>query len=277
MRNSKMNERGIILTVALLAALLAPAAGAQEKVLEAEITFNEDGSAALSDYAVRQGYPHESQERGKFTVALEAGGARVSEVKRAIVFMLMTDPPIIRDTVQQTINLAYSDGVEYLIVEHEGREVLREKISVCNQDGSCAGEETPANCPQDCKTYAADGVCNAIRDGGCDPDCKPGADPDCHVRPPPKTSVSTLKPSTTLPIVVTPEEPSKTKYIIAGLVVVALIAAALKLRGGGKPPVGGSPPGAPPATPPQPPTQPPKVAPLKPQPPAPPVGPPPSA
>ncbi len=50
----------------------------------------------------------------------------------------------------------------------------------CDHNGFCdIGRENYYNCPADCPSGSADGVCDKVKDGICDPDCAPGADPDC--------------------------------------------------------------------------------------------------
>lgn len=56
------------------------------------------------------------------------------------------------------------------------------QISVlCNSNSICESNlgENYFNCPQDCPSGSADGVCDLIKDGKCDPDCTPGTDSDC--------------------------------------------------------------------------------------------------
>lgn len=52
--------------------------------------------------------------------------------------------------------------------------------NVCN---ASAGENY-FNCPQDCKSGSADGVCDAVPDAICDPDCTAASDVDCKSQAP---------------------------------------------------------------------------------------------
>jgi len=49
----------------------------------------------------------------------------------------------------------------------------------CLADNACGQGENYLNCPQDCESGAADGVCDQVSDGKCDPDCASGFDADC--------------------------------------------------------------------------------------------------
>ncbi len=53
----------------------------------------------------------------------------------------------------------------------------------CNVDETCASGENYLNCPQDCASGAADGVCDEVADSKCDLDCATGADSDCPLQP----------------------------------------------------------------------------------------------
>ena len=55
----------------------------------------------------------------------------------------------------------------------------------CLIDAKCdaASSENFLNCPQDCSSGSADGVCDAVADSKCDPDCASGADSDCLTQP----------------------------------------------------------------------------------------------
>ena len=46
-------------------------------------------------------------------------------------------------------------------------------------DGTCDENEDYFNCPVDCASGSADGVCDSVSDGICDPDCTAAGDPDC--------------------------------------------------------------------------------------------------
>ena len=49
----------------------------------------------------------------------------------------------------------------------------------CLADGICGSGENHLNCPEDCPSGGADGVCDGLDDGICDPDCAAGFDSDC--------------------------------------------------------------------------------------------------
>jgi hypothetical protein len=49
----------------------------------------------------------------------------------------------------------------------------------CYANQACGPGENYLNCPEDCSTGSADGVCDAASDGRCDPDCERAADTDC--------------------------------------------------------------------------------------------------
>jgi RNA polymerase subunit RPABC4/transcription elongation factor Spt4 len=55
---------------------------------------------------------------------------------------------------------------------------------LCNDNSACEGKigENYLTCPHDCKSGAADNICNPARDGICDPDCSAGTDLDCLVQ-----------------------------------------------------------------------------------------------
>ena len=56
----------------------------------------------------------------------------------------------------------------------------------CNANEACEAGENYLNCPEDCNTGSADGICDAVADGRCDPDCEQTADPDCEPAETPK-------------------------------------------------------------------------------------------
>ncbi|MBM4453935.1 MAG: protein BatD [Chloroflexi bacterium] len=51
----------------------------------------------------------------------------------------------------------------------------------CLTDGRCDAQsgENYLNCPEECTTGLADGICDSAADGRCDPDCEKAFDPDC--------------------------------------------------------------------------------------------------
>ncbi|MEM7827051.1 MAG: hypothetical protein QXQ40_02395 [Candidatus Aenigmatarchaeota archaeon] len=53
---------------------------------------------------------------------------------------------------------------------------------LCNQNKKCELElgENYFNCPKDCPSGSADGICDLIKDKVCDPDCEAYTDFDCH-------------------------------------------------------------------------------------------------
>jgi hypothetical protein len=46
----------------------------------------------------------------------------------------------------------------------------------CLMDGKCLNGENYVNCPGDCESGEADGVCDMLTDGKCDPDCEDDVD-----------------------------------------------------------------------------------------------------
>ena len=66
-------------------------------------------------------------------------------------------------------------------------------VVTCFVDSKCdasAGENF-LNCPPDCLSGSADGVCDAVSDSKCDPDCAVDVDSDCAVTQPAKENITT--------------------------------------------------------------------------------------
>jgi len=56
----------------------------------------------------------------------------------------------------------------------------------CNANAACESGENYLNCPEDCQSGGADGICDSASDGKCDPDCEQTSDPDCEPAETPK-------------------------------------------------------------------------------------------
>jgi len=103
----------------------------------------------------------------------------------------------------------------------------------CNANQICEPGENYLNCPEDCSTGSADGICDGAADGKCDPDCEAANDADC------KSAETPKQPGDETPAATPGEKQPQdwtSAFIIIGVVVVAAAAvAAMKfLRKPGK-------------------------------------------
>ena len=95
-------------------------------------------------------------------------------------FIIMTSPPHTLDSITLTVKLPRDPSARSIKVL-VGNEIIfsRPISSFCDMDGACDENENFFNCPVDCKSGSADGVCDSVSDGRCDPDCSASGDPDC--------------------------------------------------------------------------------------------------
>jgi len=179
-----------IAIVFLAMALLIIPAYAQNKIFEIDLTFYKNNTVEVNDITAKLGYPLQSNP-GKYSVELISKGNTLTIVDLPIVFMILSDPPRLIDTIHKTISLDYFPEAEYLVVKNEGKEILRYNIAdkLCNSNKLCNEMETFYSCPKDCPLGSKDGVCIKDKDGFCDPDCLEGIDPDCLEKPKPKTNI----------------------------------------------------------------------------------------
>jgi len=98
----------------------------------------------------------------------------------------------------------------------------------CNTNEACESGENYMNCPEDCSTGSADGICDGAADGKCDPDCEQTGDPDCRPAETPKQAGNET------PAAATPREKQPQNWtapvIIIGIVVIVAAAAVAAMK-----------------------------------------------
>lgn len=83
-----------------------------------------------------------------------------------------------------SLRIPYNQDMKRLKISYYNNTLVYSTLlEFCNQNSVCDEDETYLSCWQDCRPWAADGICINYEDNHCDPDCAPGVDPDCVQSP----------------------------------------------------------------------------------------------
>lgn len=156
----------------------------EQKVIEITFEIYKNDTVYVSGIKTGMGFlPEESI--GSYSIkTISLDGKVLYQRNFPVFFLVMTDPPVEVDKVFKSVEVPYSDQIEYLSLEKSGKEILRMLLrdKLCNLNGKCDETETIYSCPSDCKPNSPDSLCVKDKNGFCDPDCMEGVDPDCEKR-----------------------------------------------------------------------------------------------
>jgi hypothetical protein len=143
-------------------AVIMPLKVSIKKPKEGQIT--KDGYMVQFDSSVSGG-------RGPYTYSWVSNVNGKISSEKAFYYANLTAGP----NGTNTITLKVTDSTGFVASAKATMSVK----PICNKDGICYTNEDYLNCPEDCPTGSADGICDKIKDETCDPDCKWQEDADC--------------------------------------------------------------------------------------------------
>ena len=203
-------EKIAFMLAAIFIIPLAPAQTAGDDIsYSVSLGFDGNGSSLLN-VQLAHAHPMSAGQQGEYTVkTVSFGGKTIFETGFNVsgkIFAQGPDNEKANAALQSTaldLIVPYGPNVQGVFVL-KGRDVLLEidvsKYAQCNENSVCDGSESAQACPlectcgngvcnesenyllcsRDCKSGAADGVCDMVFDSVCDPDCGGQKDADCQ-------------------------------------------------------------------------------------------------
>jgi len=196
--------------VLFILVLLAAQAVQAEKVLSISLNIYKNDSVDVNYLKVGENRPTRYVVDGDYRVQLLSSTGEVVWNKTIqIMFMVFTDPPEPIDPSLVNLEIKYEQDMRRINLYNKDKLIYSQEIKGCNLNGVCETKyESYLSCPADCPLDRKDGICIKNGDGICDPDCLPGADPDCAKKE---------------------QDERGTQYLISGLVIAVVIAAAFSV------------------------------------------------
>lgn len=183
-----MKSKNKIVWMVWMVVVLAMVSGSYaERILYVGLEVSRADSVELKYLKLGEGNPTKYIALGNYRLeVLDSSGAILFESPLKLSFMVMSDPPVVKDTAVIGLRVKYDISMEKLnlykkISEQRPEELIfSSEIKLCDRDGVCdVRKESYLSCPRDCPLNREDGICLKTGDGVCDPDCVTGADPDC--------------------------------------------------------------------------------------------------